>query len=84
MLNRKRINAYIGNSLATPLYIKQMGLDVSDFEFPESSLYEFNIAFAVNKRHPDLYEKLNGFVVEFVADGRFDALLKSYLEKDDK
>lgn len=81
MLNRNRIDAYIGNSLVSPLYIKQMGLDVSDFVFPESSLYEVNIAFAVNKRHPELYEKLNKFVVEFVADGRFDALLKSYLEK---
>lgn len=79
MLIKNRIDVYIGNSLASPFYIAKSGLDLSEFVFPEASLYEFNIAFAVNKRRPELYENLNKFIVEFVADGKFDALLERYL-----
>lgn len=79
MLIKDRIDVYIGNSLASPFYIAKSGLDLSDFVFSEAALYEFNIAFAVNKRRPELYEKLNNFIVEFVADGKFDDLLDRYL-----
>ena len=79
MLIKNRIDVYIGNSLASPFYIAKSGLDLSEFVFPEASLYEFNIAFAVNKRRPELYENLNKFIVEFVADGKFEALLERYL-----
>lgn len=80
MLHKNRIEFYIGNSLVSPLYMKEMGLEISDFQFSKASLYEFNIGFAVNKNRPDLYNKLNQFVTDYVADGRFDALLESYTE----
>lgn len=81
MLKKNRIDAYIGNSLVSPFYMHLSGLDLSDFVFHDVPLYDFNIAFAVSKQKPELYEKLNKFVVEFVADGKFDALLNNYLEK---
>lgn len=80
MLHKNRIEFYIGNNLVSPLYMKEMGLDISDFQFSDGSLYEFNVAFAVNKNRPELYDKLNSFVADYVSDGRFDALLKSYTE----
>lgn len=80
MLHKKRIDAYIGNNHVTPLYIKQLGLNVSDFDFSDVSLYQFNIGFAVNKRRPELYEQLNKFLVQYVADGSFDTLLRGYIE----
>lgn len=81
MLQKNRVDVYIGNSLVSPFYIALTGLDLSDYVFPEASLYEFDIAFAVSKRHPELYEKLNQFIIEYVSDGKFDALLHNYLEK---
>lgn len=80
MLHKKRIDAYIGNNHVTPVYIKELGLDPSDFEFSEVSLYQFSIAFAVNKNRPGLYNKLNEFLIRYVADGSFDKLLESYID----
>lgn len=81
MLEKDRIDVYIGNSLVSPLYIKSLGLDINDFVISDASLYEFNLSFAVNKNQPELYEKLNDFIADFVADGSFDDLLKSYTEE---
>ena len=80
MLNKNRIDAYIGNSLVTPLYIRLMGLDIEEFRISEASLYEFNLAFAVSKKQPELFEKLNMFVNDFVAKGSFDTLLEKYVD----
>lgn len=80
MLEKNRIDAYIGNSLVSPLYIKSLGLNLADFVISDASLYEFNLALAVNKKQPELYEKLNAFIDDFVATGAFDKLLKGYTQ----
>jgi len=80
MLARKRVEAYFGNIYVSPYYIKEMGLEISDFTFSEVSMYEFDFAFAVNNNKPKLYKKLNEFVGDVVASGVLDDLIKRYSE----
>lgn len=80
MLSRKRIDAYLGNIHVTPLYIKQMGLNIDDFKFSEASLYKFDIAFAVNRNKPGFYRVFNDFLRRYLADGSLDKLIRSYIE----
>lgn len=80
MLARGRVDAYFGNALVSPYYIKEMGLSVSDFKMSAVSMYEFDLGFAVNKKKPDLYKKLNAFLDDVIFNGVLDRLMKSYLE----
>lgn len=80
MLSKNRIDAYFGNRHVTPLYIKELGLSIDDFVFSETSLYEFDVAFAVNLKRPVLYQKLNSFLQRYIASGLLDKLMRSYIE----
>lgn len=80
MLAKGRVDAYFGNALVSPHYIKQMGLAVSDFNLSAVSMYEFDLGFAVNRKKPELYKKLNKFIDDVVFNGVLDRLMKSYLE----
>ncbi len=80
MLSKNRIDAYFGNMHVTPLYIKELGLKIDDFVFSETSLYEFDVAFAVNIKRPELYQKLNSFLQRYIADGSLDERMRSYIE----
>jgi hypothetical protein len=80
MLVRGRVDAYFGNVLVSPHYIKQLGLEVSDFTFSKVSMYEFDLGFAVNNKRPELYKKLNSFLDDVMFNGVLDRLMQSYLE----
>jgi len=80
MLIKKRVDAYFGNIYVSPHYMKKMGLNVSDFNFSEVSMYEFDFAFAVNKKKPELFDKLDAFVGDSVAEGLVDRIFKGYIE----
>ena len=80
MLAKGRIDAYFGNIFVSPHYMKEMGLNVSDFEFSAVSMYEVEFAFAVNKKKPELYKRLDAFISDVRYNGVLSRLLKSYLE----
>ncbi|MFK7992524.1 MAG: substrate-binding periplasmic protein [Granulosicoccus sp.] len=79
MLVNKRTDAYLGNRFVSPYYMKRMGLNPTDFLLSEIPIYEFDLAFLVNKRKPELLEKLNQFIDQVIADGTRDRIIKQHL-----
>lgn len=80
MLEKGRIDAYFGNIFVSPHYIKQLGFNVSDYNIWTIPMYEFEFAFAVNNKKPELYKKLNEFIAVAKSDGSMDELIKKYIQ----
>jgi len=80
MLIKKRVDAYFGNIYVSPHVMKKMGLKVSDFKFSTVSMYDFDFAFAVNKKKPELYRKLDEFIGDSVAAGLVDSIFENYIK----
>jgi ABC-type amino acid transport substrate-binding protein len=76
LLDRKRVDAYLGNIHVSPYFIGKLGLDPSSFRFSENSLFEFDLAFMVNRKKGGLLDDLN----TFVRDSRDNGLLKEIME----
>ena len=80
MLEKGRIDAYFGNIFVTPHYIKSLDLQVGDFVFSDKAMYEFDFSFAVNRKKPELYNKLNAYIADAKAKGSLDKMIRKYLE----
>ena len=80
MLEKGRIDAYFGNIFVTPHYIKSLDLQVGDFVFSGKAMYEFEFSFAVNRKKPELYSKLNAYIADAKANGSLDRMIRKYLE----
>lgn len=80
MLARGRIDAYFGNIFVSPHYIKLLNLQVSDFIFSDTPMYEFEFSFAVIKSKPNLYHKINRFIAESKANGSLDRMITEHLK----
>lgn len=76
LLDRNRVDAYFGNIHVSPYFIGELGLDPASFRLSEKSLFEFDLAFMVNRSKGSLYKDLNAFV----RDSRDNGLLKEIME----
>ena len=80
MLEKKRVDAYFGNMIVTPFYLKSMGLDESDFTMSEKALYEVKYAFMIHRDKHELYDALNDFIIIAKANGVFSSIVNKYLK----
>ncbi len=79
MVAEGRVDGYVGNIHVSPYYIKLAGKSRDEFQFSEQSMYEFDLAFLVNRRNHELYEALDAFINLSIEDGSLAAIVESYL-----
>lgn len=79
LLNRNRVDAYFGNIHVSPYFITKLGLDPSSFRFSEKSLFEFDLAFMVNRKKVKLLNDMNSFVRYGKESGLLKQIMESYL-----
>ncbi len=72
-----RADALFGNIHVHPYHIKELGLELSDFNFSEKTLFEFDLAFQVRK-DIGVLPKLNKFIRKIKSDGTLDKIIDKY------
>lgn len=78
-LSLGRADALFGNIHVHPYHIKELGLELSDFNFSEKALFEFDLAFQVRKGIGVL-PKLNKFIRKIKSDGTLDKIIDKYIK----
>lgn len=79
MLKKKRVDAYFGNMVVTPFYLKQLGMQNSMFNFSETTLSEITFAFMIHRDKPELFSALNNFIKQSQENGELQSILDNYI-----
>lgn len=80
MLEKKRVDAYFGNMIVTPFYLKGMGIDKDRFAFSETALSELNFVFMIHRDKTKLFNALNQFIVTAKVNGVLNSIVNKYLK----
>lgn len=79
-LQKKRVDAIVGNNHVTLYEMKQLGIDDSQFVFAAPPLFEYDLMPQIQKTHPHLVEKLNAFIAASKQNGLIEQITQKYLQ----
>lgn len=80
MLERNRVDAYFGNMLVTPFYLKQIGLEQAAFKFSDIPLSEITFSFMIHRDKSELFNALNAFIRKAEDNGALQKMLNHYIK----